>query len=367
MSGAKPGAGSAVNSGAQSGASARTGPGPGVGVIGLGFMGRTHLAAWQRAADEGHPCRLVAGCDRDPSLLDARPADAAALPPFELAFDPARMRACREVPELLADPAVELVSITTPTDSHVELTLAALEAGKHVLVEKPVALASADIARLADAARGSGRLVMPALCIRFWPGWSWLRQTVASGELGALRSLSLRRLAPRPRWNDAFYGDPARSGGALIDLHLHDSDLVRWCLGEPDEVTTLGDDDHVSTLYRYADAASPTHVLAEGGWDLAAGRSFRMCYEAVFEGGSAEYRSGREHPLHLWRGAAVAVPVPLPDLSGYDVQCRALLAALAAGASHPPVTLGEAFATARLLEAEQQSLRSGRPVELARD
>jgi predicted dehydrogenase len=342
-----------------------TGAGPGVGVVGLGFMGRTHLEAWQRAASDGHPCRVVAVCDRDPERRAGRTGAGGNLSSGEAVFDPATVTAHEEAEALFADPAVDIVSITTPTDSHVPLALAALAAGKHVLVEKPVALASEDVARLGEAARTGDRLVMPAFCIRFWPGWSWLHQTLRSGELGALRSLSIRRLSGRPDWNASFYGDVSRTGGALVDLHLHDADLVRWCLGDPDFVHTVGDHDHVTTTYRYGGGAP--HVVAEGGWDHAPGFGFRMEYVAVFEGGTADYGFGREQPLRVSRvGEAEASGVPLPDLTGYDVQCRALLDALASGASYPPATLGEAFATARLLEAELESLESGRPVALPR-
>lgn len=330
--------------------------GPGIGVLGLGFMGRVHLAAWQRAAQEGHPCRVVAVCDRDADRRAGRTSGGGNLSSGELLFDPTTLHAHESAEELFADESVQVVSITTPTDTHVPLALAALAAGKHVLVEKPVALTSAEVARLGAAARESDRLVMPALCIRFWPGWSWLKQAITQGGYGALQSLSLWRLSARPDWNDAFYRDPTRSGGALFDLHLHDTDLVRWCLGEPDGVSTRGHSDHVSTHYHYE--AGPAHVLAEGGWNHAPGFPFTMGYRALFEDATAEYEFRREQPLLLCRDGQAA-PVPLPDLTGYDVQCRALLDALSAGASRPPVTLGEAYATTRLLEREARSCAAG--------
>src|SRR4029453_5583634 len=88
-----------------------------------------------------------------------------------------------------------------------------------------------------------------------------------------------------PAWSPAFYGDPARSGGALFDLHVHDADLVRWLFGAPGAVTSTGTLDHVTTLYRYADG--PAHVVAEGGWDHAGGFPFSMGYTVVFERATA--------------------------------------------------------------------------------
>lgn len=334
--------------------------GPGIGVVGLGFMGRTHLAAWQAAAAAGQACRIVALCDvalgdGDPTrrLVDGTSGNLGLASTAEW---PAGARRYTRAADLFADPAVEVVSLATPTDSHVDLALAALAAGKHVLVEKPVALASADVARLAAAARASSRLVMPAFCMRFWPGWTWLLQVLAERPWGALRSLSLRRLSSRPTWNAAFYADPVRSGGALFDLHIHDADFVRAGLGRPAAVSTAGHLDHLVTLYHYAE--HDACVTAEAGWDHAPGFGFRMEFLAVFEGATAEYVHGRPAPLVLLREGR-SEELFLPALSGYDGECRAFLQALARGASRPPVTLGEAYATTVLLEAEAESLRRG--------
>ena len=131
----------------------------GVGIVGLGFMGRTHIGAYAEAARRGHTNRLVAVCDASEERRAGRAGGAGNLESGEteeLMFDPGSVAATADPAELFANPEVELVSICTPTDSHVDLALAALEAGKHVLVEKPVALTSAEVARLADAARDLG-------------------------------------------------------------------------------------------------------------------------------------------------------------------------------------------------------------------
>lgn len=338
--------------------------GPGVGIVGLGFMGRTHLGAWRAAAAAGWANRLVAVCDRDPDLRAGRVSSGGNLEagvagePAEQLFEPGEVAAYDDAAALFADDAVDVVSICTHTDSHVALAEAALRAGKHVLVEKPVALDAAAIERLDGVARDAGRVCMPAQCIRFWPGWDRLRVHVEGGDLGALRSLSLRRQGSRPHWGAGFYDDPARSGGALVDLHIHDADLVRWCLGDPRAVFTTGDRDHVSTAYLYESGA--VHVLAEGGWDHSPGFAFRMAFTAVFEQGTLDYDLGREPVLTLARDGE-SQPVRLDDISGYDGEVRHLLDVLA-GKTELRATLSEAAGLARLLDAEAASLASGQPV-----
>src|SRR3954468_21614645 len=120
----------------------------GVGVIGLGFMGQIHVRAYQSAAADGLPCELRAVCDPDSARLTGHPSAAGNLGPGPGAqplFDPAHVRGHTDADSLLADPSINLVSICTYTDSHVDLALRALRAGKHVLVEKPVAIGAAAV------------------------------------------------------------------------------------------------------------------------------------------------------------------------------------------------------------------------------
>jgi predicted dehydrogenase len=336
----------------------------GVGVIGLGFMGRTHVGAYLAADAAGFSNRLVAVCDSDPQRRAGIPSVAGNLrtgAELERLFDPRQVRPFERPEELLADPEVELVSICTHTSTHVELALAALGAGKHVLVEKPLALSSLRARPLAAAAAESRRLCMPAMCMRFWPAWQWLQRQVAAGELGRVRSATFRRLGCRPGWASSFYSDPAQSGGALFDLHVHDADFVRWCFGEPASVASTGTFDHLTTLYHYPEG--PAHVVAEGGWDHAEGWSFEMAYTAVFDEATADFRFGRAGELQLVRGGERRT-VELPQITGYDGEVRHLLRAIESGSTELAATVDDAVAHLRLIEAERESLRSRSVVPL---
>lgn len=329
----------------------------GVGVVGLGFMGRTHLAAFAAADAAGYGNRLVAVCDQDVARRQGLAGAGGNLDTGakqERLFDPALVKGYAEPAELFANPAVELVSICTHTTTHVELALAALAAGKHVLLEKPVALDSASAQRLADAAARSKGLCMPAMCIRFWPAWARAWSAVRSREFGAVRSAVFRRLGSRPGWN-GFYADYEKSGGALFDLHVHDADFVRACFGDPASVASTGSLDHVTTLYHYPEG--PAHVVAEGGWDHGDGWAFRMSFTVVFEGATLEYEFGRSPELVLVRGGT-RTPVEVGALNGYDGEVRHLLAAIAAGSRSLDATPADAVAHTRLLEAERRSLTS---------
>ncbi len=327
----------------------------GVGILGLGFMGATHLAAYLRAERDGHPCRLAAVASRD----DRRRAGDLSgvggnLDAADAHFDATRVHGHRTADELLADPAVDLVSICTPTHTHAALAERAMRAGKHVLIEKPVSLHVPEIEQLVAVQGETGRVAMPAMCMRFWPGWQSLREQIESAAYGPLQSLAIQRLGARPSWA-AHYADASKSGGAIFDLHVHDSDFVSWCLGPPDAVTTVGSIDAHTTLYHYADG--PARVSAEGGWHDA-GFGFRMRYVAAFAEATLDFDLHRDPPLLLCRDGK-ATPVALSPQNGYDGQARHLVDALAAGVD-PVVSLADAVAVGRLLEAEQASLPHGR-------
>lgn len=345
----------------------------GIGVIGLGFMGCTHVRAYQYAAAAGLGCKLIAVADRSVERLNGRAFVSGNIDTgsSEQLFDPARMRGYLDPRELLTDPRIHAVSICTHTDTHVDLAIAALRAGKHVLVEKPVATSSADVQRLAAAAKGSGKVCMPAMVMRFWPEWTWLRDTARAGTHGRTLSASFQRMGSAPTWTD-FYRDTTRSGGALFDLHIHDTDFIRWCFGEPREVVSTGTIDHLTTLYRFDPAMNaPPHVTAEGAQNITPGFGFRMRYTVVFERATADFDITRTPTLLLCKDGR-ADPVPLVQsapLSAYEIEVRHYLAAIAAasapesGPSTVPLiaTIEDAVRTTTLLEAEQRSMTTGTP------
>jgi predicted dehydrogenase len=328
-----------------------------VGVIGLGFMGRTHLRAWR---EQGESVRLVAVADGRAEALQGRPSGGGNLGPEDEGplFDPDEVRGYSQASQLVADPNVDAVSLCTPTDTHVELARNALEHGKHVLIEKPVALQPEPIEELAQAAERSGRVAMPAHCIRFWPAYSWLLEAIRGGRFGAVRSARFTRVGAPPAWSTAFYADAERSGGALFDLHVHDADFVLAAFGLPSRVLARGHRNHVTATYWPAEARSPGEpaLSAEGGW--VPGAAFSMRYHVTFERGWADFDFNRPEPLLLSEEGGEARPVELDAREGYYHEIAAFREAIRRG-TPPPVTLADAAAGTRLLAAEVRSLRSG--------
>lgn len=328
----------------------------GVGVIGMGFMGWRHVEAFAAAERAGFPCRVVAVCDPN-AAKRAAPAAAGNIASTERPpSDMARVAGYQRPEHLLVDPSVRLVSVCTPTDSHTTIALQALAAGKHVLVEKPVGLSADAVRPLAEAARAADTLCMPAHCMRFWPGWTWLKETIDSGVLGRLVSASFLRAGTRPAWSP-FYADDQRTGGVLTDFHLHDADFILWAMGRPRSVLCEGSASRVRSSYRFGDADA-AQVTAEADWTRAPEDGFRMTFTARFERATAEFEMGRDPVLTVTDEGGVRA-ISIPEGTGYDHQARHLIRAIAEGRTDLRVTMDDALIAAALLDAERRSLESG--------
>ena len=332
-----------------------------VGIIGLGMMGLTHLDVYRRRSD----CRVVALSDRDADRLAGRSkASGNVEGQAQSGVAGLDVKRYAEGNDLIADAGVDLVDICLPTHLHVDYAVAALKAGKHVLVEKPLARSAADGRRIADAARGARGLAMVAMCMRFWPGWTWLKEAVDDRRYGKVLAATFRRTASHP--GGAFYSNGALSGGALLDLHIHDADFVQHLFGMPRAVTSAGyrkltsEWDHVVTRYHFADGPL---VVAEGGWAMTKGYPFAMEYTVNFERATASFRGGPQ-PLTVYVEGQPPLSPELPEGMGYDHEIDYFLDCIRRGAAPSRVTLEDGWNTLRLCEAESLSAQTGQTVTL---
>lgn len=171
-------------------------------------------------------------------------------------------------PELAADPDVDIVYVATPHPFHAEDAAIVLEAGKHVLVEKPFTLNRAQAEQVADLARAKGLLAMEAMWTRYLPHMVRVREVIASGVLGEVRTVIADHCQDLP--DDPFHriNDLGLGGGSLLDLGIYPISLAWDILGEPTSVTSAatfketGADATVATLFSYADGRLASTVSA---------------------------------------------------------------------------------------------------------
>jgi predicted dehydrogenase len=334
-----------------------------VGVVGLGFMGQTHIKSYQQLPE----AEIVAVCDAVRSPVNGVLAGISGNITGADAIQLGRhVRAYKQLDELLAHPEVELVDLCVPTPLHVPQSIAALAAEKHVLCEKPLARTSAQAREIVEAARTAKGCFMPAMCMRFWPGWAELKPLIASATHGKVLAARFRRVSAPPGWSRDSYFKGGDSGGALLDLHIHDTDFVQFLFGRPQAVFSTGLSrfsgamDHVVTQYFVEGGAN---VSAEGSWLLAGG--FNMSYTVMFERATVDYDSARG--ADAWQITEEGKParsLKLENGDGYVAELRHLLQSLQH--SRPPtiVTAADGLSAVEICEAEEKSIANCSVVSL---
>lgn len=266
--------------------------------------------------------------------------------------------------DMLRDERVEAVAITLPTHLHAETTIAALRAGKHVLCEKPMALTLPACERMLRAAHRSGRTLMIAQCIRFWPQYERIKEMVDGGELGEIRFVTLRRLASPPVYSaDNWLLDGARSGGALLDLHVHDVDFAHYLLGVPRSVQAwmtfdaVRDNDHVVAAYEYDDGS---YALLEGGWAFQRPWPFEMAITVAGERGTLDWSLRRGPEVLHYAGDAEPRRIEVAGGTGWTRELDYFIRCVRAGVPVSLCTPESSRTSLALALLERSAAKAGR-------
>ncbi len=191
-----------------------------LGVIGLGRMGRIFS---RHLLQQGGGARLAAVCTRRPDAVTTFSAGTANVTLYT------------DLHELVHDPQIDGVVIATHTHEHKDAVLAASAAGKAVFCEKPLALTLTDTDAMLAAVERNGVLLQIGFMRRFDRGYVAAKQQIEAGAIGVplvASAISRDPMCPDPAW-----ADPARSGGLIVDMGIHDLDILRWLVD--DEVTRL--------------------------------------------------------------------------------------------------------------------------------
>jgi predicted dehydrogenase len=253
-----------------------------VGICGIGFMGMIHYLAYLKASGG----RVAAVCSRDPKKLAGDWTSIQGnFGPRGTQMDLSGVARYPSIDALLADPQIDLVDLCVPNDEHAPLAIRALEAGKHVLVEKPIALTAADADAMVAAAQRTGKRLMVGHVLPFFPEFAFAREAVAFGRYGRLKAAHLMRLISKPDWSSGI-AEVARSGGPAIDLHIHDTHFVGLVCGVPRGVHSCGLVEqgavtYLATQYIYNDPNLT--VSAVSGALSQNGRPFTHGYEFYLE------------------------------------------------------------------------------------
>ncbi|MCW5735113.1 MAG: Gfo/Idh/MocA family oxidoreductase [Enhydrobacter sp.] len=298
-----------------------------IGLLGAGTMARTHAAAY------------------------------ATLPDVELVHAPARDEA--RVRALFEDVGIDAIDICLPSAIHARFAIPALERGKHVFCETPMALDLTAARAMRDAARNADRLLQVGLLMRSVAGYRYIKDLTESGVHGHLLSLSTWRLGSYLRSNapdrKAHYSDPT------TELMTFDLDFANWLMGNPTRIAAAGRGD-VSALLDYGKGRHAT-ITASGL--MPVGAPFTAGFRALFEDGCFELQQIFENgpPRVTFTAAASGSPprpVVLDSGNPYEIELRRFVDCIA-GRADPQLLDAERAIEALTLSLEIQRALSAAP------
>jgi len=319
-----------------------------VGVVGAGFMGSVHLAAYA-----GMPGVEVSGV-ADPSEKVAAAAAATVgakpYPSYEA---------------LVSSENVDVIDACVPTALHWDLAIRAAGDGKHLFLEKPIARTLEDAGEILSAFDASEGRLFVGHVVRFFPEYVRIKAMVEAGDLGTVGVARTSRRSPFLRgWND-WYADWHQSGGVLVDLVIHDFDFLRWCFGEVERVYARGVMgreynrlDYALTTLRFENGQI-AHV--EGHWGYPA--PFEYSIEVAGSKGLVTADSTETSPLQLLRDADSAGLNAAVGKSPYQAELEHFVRCLETG-EEPVVGGRDAREALRVSLAAIESVWTGEAVTL---
>jgi predicted dehydrogenase len=323
-----------------------------VAIIGSGSMGSWHATRWQAL-----PVELTGFYDADPARAAALAAQygGQAFASLEAALG-----------------SSDLIDICTPPAEHARAAIPAARAGKHVVCEKPIARHLADAQAMIAACESAGVRLFVAHVVRFFPEFARAKAVLDSGALGRLGVVRSVR-GGAPPGHSHWFTDVAQSGGVMLDVAIHDIDYMRWLCGDVTRVFARGltfrnlTVDHALITLRFASGAIG-HI--EASWAFPAG-NFRTSFELAGTEGLLAHDSDEVKPLEVQyhAGAAPERPPTLGTTASlhddpYFLEFKHVLDTLDSGAEFL-ITPNDALAALRVALAAIESLRTGRPIDIA--
>lgn len=329
-----------------------------VGIVGAGFMGTTHAKAYAKLSNVRVKYIVDQIADRSQALASA-----------------VGSQGITDMAQLMTDPEVDLVDITLPTPFHPMFVIQALQAGKHVIVEKPLALTTEDGEKMITVARECGRMLMVAHVLRFQPEYAAIHRIVMSNRLGKPRLGHTYRLSNMPQWA-AWFRDPQKTGGAVIDLQIHDVDFLNWLFGRPQNIYSRGIMDKnggwnsLFSLIGYENGSASVECSFNMPMDYPFTCGLRLeCewgeIEYHFRAGGGSFESGE--PVSYLKIHEEGKPdqnVVVQPGDGFEAELDYFTSCVEKQQPPDYVTVEDAFLALQTVKAAQKSLETGERTDL---
>ncbi len=262
-----------------------------VGILGCNFMGIMHASCYKQI----EAAEVVAVADLNEEVAASLAA-------------PFGAKVYTDAKALLRECELDLLDICLPTFLHKEYAEAAMGRLPYIIIEKPVTLTKEEGEALLEKQRETGAQVGVGHVVRFFKEYEYLKQAIDDGRYGRLVNLAMHRHSPSPSWDFASWRKNSKlSGGAILDLHIHDVDFMLHALGDPLRVhsaknTLCEQNSYIATVCEYESFV----VSLEGTWFLPASFPFNAYFRAAFENAVLEY--DRETLTLYEQGGSSVIP-----------------------------------------------------------
>jgi len=336
-----------------------------VGIVGCGFMGRMHYRCWKALPD----VEVAAVCDANPAVAQQAKQAGGNIAGAEEGIDFNCVAFYTDAGKMFEEAELDAVSITLPTHTHADITEEALASGLHVLCEKPMALNEAQCRRMIKAADKSGKVMMIAHCIRFWPEYAKAKEIVDSGEYGKVLTASFNRCSSPPNWAaDNWFIDEKRSGGMLLDLHIHDADFVQYLFGMPQAVASRGVKrsdwgwSHIVTDYIYSDDKM---ITAKCSWLVKPSFGFEMSFIIKLEKATIVYDCTRQPAFRVCPAEGEVFTPKVKKGDGYSLEIAHFADLVRGKKVAQVITPQQSCNSIKLIAAEKESAAKGEKIFLS--
>ncbi len=325
-----------------------------IGLIGTGAMGQTHAHAWDQTA--ANLCGIVSRSEETAQTL-ARQYDATVYESLDSML-----------------PHIDVLDICTPTDLHHEMALAAAAAGVHVVCEKPLARTAKHAQEMIDVCDAAGVKLLVAQVVRFFPEYALAQKKIASGDIGDVAVIRLKRGSSQPVGENKWFLDQEKSGGMILDLMIHDFDFARWLGGEVETVFAKSvrqenpeaEVDHALAILTHKNGVI-SHI--EGSWAYPP-PLFRTQIEVAGSNGFIQHDSDKTAAtaMYFHESKTVEAPsVPLPSSPLHEDPYTTQIKAFYQHLQHDEplrVSAADGLAALKIGLAALQSARTGLPVNI---
>ena len=261
-------------------------------IIGFGGLGKVHFGNYE-AIKARKDVELVAICDIEESAFKSK--SATNLGEDNTVLDFTGINLYNDASEMFEKEQLDFIVSALPTFIHEKYAVMAMEKGIHVFSEKPMAINYEQGKHMLEVSKKNNVKLMIGQCVRYFPQYTKLKEIIDSKKYGKVIDAEFNRLSVTPIWSwHNWFLDESLSGGAILDLHVHDVDFINYVFGKPDKLCSIATNvatkhDSVTTLYYYDDVV----VTARGSWGESATYPFSTPFRARFEKATIERINGK--------------------------------------------------------------------------